>query len=298
MRILFITATRIGDAVISTGLLNHVVKQHPQARITVACGPLAASLFADVPGLDQVIVVKKRTFSRHWVDLWCTVRKHDWDLVIDLRRSLVSYFLSASQRLRLGPDDDISHRVVLLSGLLDLNQAPAPKVWLGPDHVAAAQTFLKGHERVVAICPVAARPEKTWPIDRFIALSQALLESKHANHSLLFVGSDEDRPVIEEIQSRLPRGKVLSLIGEADLLLVGAALSQAALTIANDSGLAHLAAALNCPTIALFGPTRDDLYRPWGQHVRVVCAPGSIETRPISAISVDAVMEEVNAVLA
>ncbi|MCZ6745098.1 MAG: glycosyltransferase family 9 protein, partial [Alphaproteobacteria bacterium] len=45
MNILFITSTRIGDAVLSTGILDHLICQFPDARITVACGPEAAPLF-------------------------------------------------------------------------------------------------------------------------------------------------------------------------------------------------------------------------------------------------------------
>ncbi|HEX2151160.1 MAG TPA: glycosyltransferase family 9 protein, partial [Stellaceae bacterium] len=52
MNILFVTATRIGDAVLSTGLLSHLVERHPGARFTIAAGAPAAPLFATVPGLD------------------------------------------------------------------------------------------------------------------------------------------------------------------------------------------------------------------------------------------------------
>ena len=41
MRILFVTATRIGDAVLSTGLLSHVIARFPEARLTIAAGPAA-----------------------------------------------------------------------------------------------------------------------------------------------------------------------------------------------------------------------------------------------------------------
>ena len=52
MRILFITSTRIGDAILSTGLLNHLIVQQPNAKITIACGGAAATLFKEVPGLE------------------------------------------------------------------------------------------------------------------------------------------------------------------------------------------------------------------------------------------------------
>ncbi|MDP7343406.1 MAG: hypothetical protein QF767_08665, partial [Alphaproteobacteria bacterium] len=46
MKLLFITSTRIGDAVLSTALLSHLIERYPEAEITIACGPAAAPLFA------------------------------------------------------------------------------------------------------------------------------------------------------------------------------------------------------------------------------------------------------------
>jgi lipopolysaccharide export system permease protein len=73
MRILFITSTRIGDAVLSTGVLGHLIDRHPEARTTVVCGPAPASLFEALPNLERVIAITsaasagpKSTGSRSW----------------------------------------------------------------------------------------------------------------------------------------------------------------------------------------------------------------------------------------
>ena len=63
-RILFITATRIGDAIMNMGVLDHLIASHPDARITVGCGPLAAPLFRAIPEVERVIdgsISSKRT---------------------------------------------------------------------------------------------------------------------------------------------------------------------------------------------------------------------------------------------
>src|SRR6185312_14322010 len=57
MRILFVTATRIGDAVLSTGVLSHLLDRYPGARITIAAGRDAAPLFDDLPGLERIITI-------------------------------------------------------------------------------------------------------------------------------------------------------------------------------------------------------------------------------------------------
>ena len=69
MRILFITSTRVGDAILSTGLLDYLITQYPGARVTVACGGAAATMFKAVPGLERIIVLDKMAFSLHWLRL-------------------------------------------------------------------------------------------------------------------------------------------------------------------------------------------------------------------------------------
>ena len=61
MKILFITSTRIGDAVLSTGLLDHLVRTYPDAKVTVACGPHASPLFAAAPNLERVLPMRGST---------------------------------------------------------------------------------------------------------------------------------------------------------------------------------------------------------------------------------------------
>src|SRR5260221_123638 len=99
MRVLFITATRIGDAVLSTGLLSHLVERHPAARFTIAAGPAAAPLFEAVPRLERLLVVAKRRWSLHWLALYAAVVGTRWDVVLDLRGSALGYLVRAGQRL-------------------------------------------------------------------------------------------------------------------------------------------------------------------------------------------------------
>ena len=56
MKLLFVTSTRLGDAIISTGILNQLIEDNPNLRITIACGPAAAPIFEKVPNLERVIV--------------------------------------------------------------------------------------------------------------------------------------------------------------------------------------------------------------------------------------------------
>lgn len=299
MKILFITATRIGDAVISTGLLHYLVERHPQAKFTIACGPYAESLFAAVPGLDQIIVLDKKPFGRHWFSLWSIARRTKWDLVVDLRRSLISYLVHTKQRARLGPDDHESHRVELLSSLFSIDPPRAPKIWMTKTHQEAARKFLGDDRPVFVVAPIAARREKTWPQDSFVSLINRLTDPSHrlSQSKVVILGAEEDRDELETLASRILSNSVCTLIGCEDLLTVFAVLTHADLTLANDSGMAHLSAATGCPTVVLFGPTQPELYRPWGPNVSIVQAQAVSNGRQMEDLTEDAVYSAIETVL-
>ena len=63
MNILFVTSTRIGDAILSTGLLEYLRAKENAIDVTIACGPSAAPLFYEFPNLKQIIVLDKMLLS-------------------------------------------------------------------------------------------------------------------------------------------------------------------------------------------------------------------------------------------
>ena len=89
-KILFITSTRLGDGVLSTGALDHFIRRYPEARITVAYGGLVEGIFAAAPGVERVIVLKKEPYLGHWRKLARETLGMKWDVVVDLRNSLLS----------------------------------------------------------------------------------------------------------------------------------------------------------------------------------------------------------------
>ena len=155
---------------------------------------------------------------------------------MDLRRSLISYAVRTKQRARLGTDDHKSHRVELLSGLFSIDPPHAPKIWLTEEHQEAARKFLAdAHSPVIAVAPVAARPEKTWPLDRYLSLIERLTRNSGSlnQSSVVIVGAEEDRDALEAFASKFPGKSALTLIGCEDLLTVFAILGHADLTLAN-----------------------------------------------------------------
>src|SRR5260370_8848294 len=85
MWILFVPAPRIGDAVLATGLLSHLVERYPGAHLTIAAGPVAAPLFEAVPGLDELLGLRKRRGGLHWLPLYTRAAAPRRDLAAHFR---------------------------------------------------------------------------------------------------------------------------------------------------------------------------------------------------------------------
>ena len=63
MQILFITSSRVGDAILTTGILKYLVDHYKTAKFTIACGPVAKGLFENVPGLEAIITMRKGSLN-------------------------------------------------------------------------------------------------------------------------------------------------------------------------------------------------------------------------------------------
>ena len=272
VNILFVTATRIGDAVLSTGLLGHLIDRHPGARLTIAAGPVAAPLFETVPGLDRLIIVQKRRFAAHWLALYGTVATQRWDLVVDLRGSALPWLLRASDRRAMGKGDKAEHRIRQLARLFDLDPPPSPRLWIAPAHRRAAEALVPPGGPVLAIGPAANWRGKQWRAERFAALAQRLTASDGLlpGARVAVMAAAHERAQAEPLLAALPTAQIIDLIGKTDLLTAAAILRGAALFVGNDTGLMHIAAASGIPTLGLFGPSPVAQYAPWGPNAEVV----------------------------
>ena len=275
MNILFVTSTRIGDAVLTTGLLAHLIETYPKARITLACGAAPAPLFAAAPNIVRRIVLVKRRAALHWFDLWRACVTTWWDLVVDLRGSALAYLLPARSRRVYRRDGADGNRIYGLAKVLGLSEPPAPRVWTTPEHEANAARLVTEGGPVLALGPTANWRGKVWPAENFAALVERLTGAE----GILFgarvavLGAAAERPMAQAVLDAVPAHRLIDLVGAVDLPTAVAALRRCTLYVGNDSGLMHLAAAAGVPTLGLFGPSRAEHYAPWGPQTAVAQTP-------------------------
>lgn len=301
-KVLFVTSNRIGDCVISSGIIREIGRQLPGAAITVACGRPPAPLFRSAPGVERVIILDKKKAAGHWLDLWKQVVGTRWDLVIDIRGSALGYLIPARRRVVYNRRWETGVRKVeMVSRLMGASGTMEPEIFLDAQSDADRQAVLapqlavgSGPGPILALAPIAHQPGKSWPADRWGELVERLkADPRFDGWRFMAVGGPGDRPpATPALEAAGPRG--LDFVGKGDILASADAINVAALFVGNDSGLMHVAAALGRPTLGLFGPTEWWLYGPWGSTTRTVA---SNETRgafaPIEALSVDQVFAAV-----
>ncbi len=274
MDILFVTATRIGDAVLSTGLLSYLIDRYPGAALTIATGPLAAPLFEATPGCTRVVVVVKRRWSLHWLPLYAAVAAQRWDLVVDLRGSALAWLLRAGERRAMAKGDEREHRVCQLGRLFGLDPPPGPRLWTAPAHERAAAELVAAGGPVLAIGPAANWRGKQWRAERFAEVAQRLTASSGPlpGAPVVVLAAGHERTQAEPLLDAIPKDRRIDLVGRVDLLTAAAVLRRCVLFIGNDTGLMHIAAACGVPTLGLFGPSPARQYAPWGPRTAFVCS--------------------------
>jgi lipopolysaccharide export system permease protein len=277
-RILFITSTRIGDCILSTGLYRRLAETRPEPRFTVACGPLGAPVFRAAPHLERLVTVAKSPTGHrgHWWTLWRAVAATRWDLVVDLRGSAIAYTLNARERrVHRGEAREPVHKVAELAAVLGFEPPPAPTFWLDDKARAEADALLGPDPRpLLALAPAAAVPSKAWAPDRFAELADRLTgaDGPMAGARVAVLGGPADAPAAQPVLARLSPGRTVSGVGVLDIPAAAAVVSRARLYVGADSGLGHAAAAVGAPVLSLFGPTDERRYAPFGPQVQVVRA--------------------------
>ena len=275
--ILFITSNRIGDAVLSSGLVKRLADEIPNARFTIAAGPVAAPLFEEVPALDRIITVEKARNRAHWFELWREVRGVRWGLVVDLRGSGLSRFVSTRRRAiwrkTSGPP---VHKVIEAARVLKIEDDPAPPyLFTSEETEARADELTAGEGPILALAPAANWLGKTWPLERFSRVAMRLLNDGGAMQGgrLMVLGGPEDGKLAKGLRDVVGRHQFIDLTQDTDLITAYACLKRARLFIGNDSGTMHMAAAAGAPTVGVFGPSDEQLYGPWGANTRVARGP-------------------------
>ena len=273
--ILLITLSNIGDAVMTTPVLEALHRRYPEASIDLVADRRSSEVFTHCPYRGRILFKEKRAGWRGTLQLVRTLRHTRYDLIVDLRTDGLSYLLRARRRLTKhhrharGPHAVEQHMGVIAAlGIADI---PPTHIWLTPPLERAAEQRLKTlpGTRWLALGPGANWEPKIWPAERFKDLIVQLADNFDG---IILLGGPGDAERCSLVAQNCPLPAV-NLAGETGLLEATAVLARATVFVGNDSGLGHLASAVGTPTLTLFGPGQPERYRPWGENTRWLTSP-------------------------
>lgn len=163
----------------------------------------------------------------------------------------------------------VDRNIYLLNQALGWDESYiAPTFKADPKAVNEANSLLESTDNLVAICVGSRWPSKNWPPEFFATLTSKLLEAEPKAQAVL-VGSPEDESIGAHIMEHVSDDRLTNTIGRTSLPGLVEILSRSNVLVTNDSGPMHIAAALETPTVSLFGPTSPARCGPYGDSHRV-----------------------------
>lgn len=325
-QILVIDFGQLGDVVLSLPALRAIRQRFPQARITVAVGKpanevVALSGYADhILEVDRVALRDGNTFVSIWriFKLVRQVRDAKFDFVIDLHSlsetNLLGYLSGAPHRLfsrRPGrsldflasfkprpPREDTNRHAVdryldAISplGIPDPSRIPVLQTSAAAD--AAVDSLLKKEkalsgELLVGLVPGAGNATRQWPLERFAQLADHLIRNDRVR-VIVFAGPEE-REKIPQMRAIFPPTTIF--FDRLTIPQLASAQSRLTLLISNDTGPAHLAAAVGAPVLLIMDRPTPHGFVPVGDQHRLIFAESIMKTR------VEDVYEAAHALLA
>jgi len=287
-RVLVVRLRSIGDTVLSTPSLIALKRFLPNARIDILLEDWVAPVLDGFDAVDNILTVSRNDKKSRLETAW-QIRRNRYDVAFNLHGgTTATFFVRAS---------GAKHRVGLASyqyNFLYTHLANSPLDFWQTEHAHSAEQqlallgfvgvpvedkpksrlvvsgknaeemdlFLHVHgvdnEEIALIHPAAAFEEKQWSIEKFAKIINYLAAR---NIFAVAVAAPEEKHIIEE----LSRKTSTVFHGFTDLTLpeITALALRAKIFIGNDSGIAHIAAAVNTPTVVIFGSSNVNHWRPW-----------------------------------
>ncbi len=294
--IVVVKLSGLGSLLVCAAVFRALSAAQPQARLIVVAFDGTAAAARLIPEIDEVLSLATTGPSALLRDgwrVWRALRRLRPDVIADIEyfsklstafcalsgaRHRLGFRLPARWRERLLDSgiafrEDIHFRdnVARLFHPLGVDYRQLPRAVAAIPETArqaAAALLATGGALVVwmAVNPHATAlcPQRRWPPERFAAVMTALLQ-RHATLRMLIPGTADEQPRAEQLRQMLPaaeRSRVVSLAGQTDLPTLAAVLASCRLVLTNDTGILHVAAAVDAPLVSLFGPESPVRYGP------------------------------------
>jgi heptosyltransferase-2 len=295
-KILYITLSNLGDAMMALPAFDFLRRECPQSQITVVVGPRTRCVFENHPDVGELIVFDKHAPLKDKIRLFLRLKRAKFDCIIDLKNTFYRWGLRAAYKnpawikyphwCQHSSQKHLYKAIVALRGhaideehFEELNTRRNPSFILNQDfetvsNLLAGYGILEGQEFAL-IVPGALSSLKRWAKDGFIEVGREII--RKYGLKVVVAGIAEERGLVDTVVAGIGEGAI-GLCGRTTFGQLAAVVLSAKLVICNDSGVLHTASYLDKLVIGIYGPSDYKEYGPWskrGLAVRknVICAP-------------------------
>lgn len=283
-RILVITLSNLGDIVLTTPVVQCLIQEFPDAKLDVMAGPVGIKLFRDHAEIDNLIAYNKRSAFLRKIALFIRLRKAGYDLVCDLRNTVLPLLIGAkyiTSPIRSSGNSNTHKKDTHLSRLanmgIDISKSDF-YIPISEESKKKAEELLgaAGKNRYVVLSPGARSHVKRWPLKNFADLTDMI--KKELGMETVLIGDSYDRIVVERMLFNM-KTKPLNLVEKTKIPELVHIIGKAALLITNDSAPLHIGSAMGARILAFFGPTSDKEYGPVTKNKsrvlnkKITCSP-------------------------
>lgn len=335
-KVLIVKLSSLGDVILSTAAIKAIREKLPAAyRISVLVGEESKEVLLRCPYVDEVMVSDFRNKDRGLFGLWKlgrALRKEHFDIVVDLQNNRKSHFLGwlTMAPRRYGYDngklgflltdrlkdekpalDPVAHQFRVLKMMGIESSPPALELWPDAEDERYAQELLSsewvsGSQKLVGIS-VSASPRwltKNWPLANMRAFCE---EISRRDMRVVLTGTQKDLPLSQGLSAMLRNAKVINACGRTTVNQLASLIRRCSVFVSADSASLHIAASMQVPFVALFGPTDPARHLPPAQKCVVIrhgleCSPcykaRCAHPRCMEGISAAEVVEAVERLLA
>ena len=285
-KILIVKPSALGDIVHSLPFLNAMRKRFPEAKIDWVVAKGLHPLLENHPQLNKLWIIDKgnwkklsrlNTTYKELKQLSSDLKNEKYDLVVDLqglmRSGIITKMTKCKYRVgfqsaREGANLFYTHKISCKwSEMHAIDRYLKLAAALGCNIDKVENTFTDFNEnppiiselpeKYIVIAPSAGKEANRWPADRFGKLAAKL------PFPVVAVSNKADTGVVDELVAN-SEGNAISLAGKTDIMELAAVIKKAKFFISNDTGPMHIAAALNIPVFAIFGPANPEKTGPYG----------------------------------
>ena len=261
-RILFITLSNIGDVILTIPTLLKLSKRYKNAKFDIVGDDRSKILFKYCPFINKFFIKDKSKGLMGTISLLRDIRKTNYDIAVDLRSDGLLYLIRADKKFHKINNKNIHSIEKHYLSIKEQNKKiPEPIIWLSNEEKKkATQLIPKSYNNILAFGLGANSSHKIWPTKFYAELGNML---KKQFDLIVLIGDAKDNEFFSTFTKNY-KGPLLNLSGKLDLLTTAAVLEKVQFFIGNDSGLGHIASAVNVNTFTIFGPGEPHRYRPWG----------------------------------